>query len=121
MLSHFSRAVLASALLLGLSAFQGKSKLALDRPYSHSFRDADTFTRDLADIKKEHSLDELHWKHLRAYPTIAVSSNYSQKLPSTGITYRQASQLVEKYFFSAKAQRELKEANKNIPEAPPLY
>jgi hypothetical protein len=74
----------------------------------------------MADIKKEHSLDELHWKHLCAYPTIATSSNYSQKLPSTGITYRQASQLIEKYFFSAKAQKELKEATKDIPEAPPL-
>jgi hypothetical protein len=113
-----SRAFLASALFLGLSAFQGKRKLALDRPYTDIYANSDTFTRDIADIKKEHSLDELHWQHLRMYPALAPADK--KHFPRTGITYRQASQLAEKYYYSAEAQKKIKEATKGMPDAPPL-
>lgn len=118
--TSLSRAFLAGALFLGLSACQGKSELALDRPYSDMFAAApDTFTQDMADIKQEHSLDEVHWQHLRMYPAIASGD---KRLVRTGITYRQASELVEKYNYSAEAQKQIGEEAraKGIPDAPPL-
>lgn len=112
------RTFCASALLFGLAAFWGKGKLALDCPYADIFTNSDAFTRDMADIKQERSLDELHWQHLRTYPALAPTNK--KHLPRTGITYRQASQLAEKYYYSAEAQRKIKAATQNIPDAPPL-
>lgn len=90
------RTLLTGILLLGLSSFQGKRPLALDRPYA---RDHAKFERDLADIKREHSLSEQAWWNLTEYPNIAAAN---AKYPQKGITYRQASQKVTNYFKRGK-------------------
>ncbi len=90
------RTLLASTLLLGLFSFQGKRPLALDRPYS---QDHAKFERDLADIKREHSLSEQEWYNLTEYPNIAAANAKHLK---KGLTYRQASQEVTNYFKRSK-------------------
>jgi hypothetical protein len=90
------RTLLAGTLLLGLSAFQGKKPLALDRPYT---QDHAKFERDMADIKREHSLSEQEWWNLTEYPNIAAAN---KKYAKKGITYRQASKAVDKYFQAGK-------------------
>ncbi len=108
-----------ATLLLTLAAFQGKSKLALDRPFVNIQVDATTFTKDMQDIKNEHSLPELQRKHLVFYRDIAVSQGERFRYPLTGITYRQASQLLEQHEYSKEGQ----ERRRRIAErydAPPL-
>lgn len=90
------RALLASTLLLGLASFQGKKPLALDRPYT---QDHVKFERDLADIKREHSLSEQEWWNLTEYPNIAAAN---AKYRKKALTYRQASQEVTNYFKRGK-------------------
>lgn len=119
MKSYTLRAFLASTMLLGLSAFQGKSKLALDRPYTNVHAAFNTFTRDMADIKQEHSLTELQWKHLRFYQDIATSRTEHNRYPLTSITYRQASQLLEKQEYSKEGQERRRRLSEGY-DAPPL-
>jgi hypothetical protein len=114
-----------SGLLLNLVACQSKPKSALNRPFVSGLVDPDTNARDLADIKQEHRLDEVRWKHLRNYTQFASANR--ELFPTTGITYGQASQRAERYFFSQQAQdslaRVLKENGidlKDMPDAPPL-
>lgn len=125
MLTTLLRTCVISSLLINLLACQSKHKSALDRPFVSAMVDPDANTRDMADIKQEHSLDEVHWKHLRMYSQFAPANR--DLFPTTGITYRQAGQLGERHFFSQQAQDSITRALKaqgidinDIPEAPPL-
>lgn len=125
MLTALFRTCIIGSLLVNLLACQSKPKSALDRPFVSSLVDPDANTRDMADIKQEHSLDEVRWKHLRSYSQFAPANR--ALFPTTGITYGQASQRAERYFFSQQAQDSLARANKaqgidmnDVPELPPL-
>lgn len=125
MLTTLLRTCAIGSLLINLLACQSKHKSALDRPFVSSLVDSDANARDMADIKQEHSLDEVRWKHLRSYSQFA-SANHAL-FPTTGITYSQASQRAERHFFSHPAQDSLARANKaqgidinDVPELPPL-
>jgi hypothetical protein len=125
MLTTLLRTCVVSGLLINLVACQSKPKSALDRPFVSGLIDPDTNARDLADIKQEQSLDEVRWKHLRNYTQFASANR--ELFPTTGITYGQASQRAERYFFSQQAQDSLARALKaqgidlnDVPTAPPL-
>lgn len=120
MLTTLRRTCVISSLLLNLLACQSKPKSALDRPFVSGLVDPDANARDMADIRQEHSLDEVRWKHLRSYSALAPTNR--TLFPTTGITYGQASRLAERHFFSQQAQDSLARVNKEagLGEAPPL-